>query len=101
MEFPSRLLVLGNRRDRFLQHAMNFAFLDIGNGEKALFYHPITLPNYKGLASIIPVSPRFVAPGSYRRHLLELFHSSPFGPGRHVYSGLKRTLGKLVRRTLL
>ncbi len=52
---------LGDRRDRFLQHAMNFAFLDIGNGEKAIFYHPITPP--KGSASLIPVPPRFVVPG--------------------------------------
>ncbi len=84
--------MLGDRRERFLQNARDFAYMDIGNGEKALFYHPATPP--KGLASIIPTPPRFVVPGSQRRHLLELFHSSHFGG----HSGVKRTLGKLQAR---
>jgi hypothetical protein len=77
---------------KFIRQCKHYALQEIQTGRKALFYYPSDPRG--GISTVAPAPPRFVVPPSYRRHLLELFHSSPFGG----HSGITRTLRKISAR---
>ena len=86
-EFPAHMDAPD--RAHLMRKAANFQLQDVGAEQEALFYYPAAP---RRAAALLP--PRLVVPQAYRRHILELFHSSPFGG----HSGITRTLRKISAR---
>lgn len=78
-------------RTQFTRRAASYQLVDVGLDRKGLFYYP-SAPRASVFASRLP--PRFVVPSDYQEHIMNIFHSSPFGG----HSGITRTLRKISAR---
>jgi len=83
-----------NQRRRLINDAQDFVLLPLAGHEQAAL-HYLPLRPRRGTFSFTPVLPRLVIPqGEFRSHLLEVFHSAPFGG----HFGIKRTFRKIAAR---
>ena len=81
-----------SQREQLQRRAASYVFLDVGNDRRALFYHPGA--GTRGLSALVQLPPRLVVPDAYKKHILELYHTTPFGG----HSGIKHTLRKIASR---
>ena len=75
----------------FIRECENYVLLPQPSPIRSALHYLVSRPK-RGLASLVPISPRLVVPTEYRTSIISMYHDSPFGG----HLGIKRTLRKVA-----